>query len=146
MRPPERLHEEISALDASAVLREDSFGAARTAPKRPGRRSFIGGSDACIIMGNDDEALVHLWREKRGGIGPDDFSGYLGVAAEELNRIWYEHDTGRRITNVQRHVKHSAISWMVATLAVAHRRERAFDDIGRTQMLPVFGRKVIKGE
>jgi hypothetical protein len=30
--------------------------------------------------------------------------------------------------------------------AVAHRRERAFDDIGRTQMLPVFGRKVIEGE
>jgi hypothetical protein len=62
-------------------------------------------------MGNDDEALVHLWREKRGGIGPEDFSGYLGVATEELNRIWYEHDTGRRITDVQRDVKHSAISW-----------------------------------
>jgi hypothetical protein len=30
--------------------------------------------------------------------------------------------------------------------AVAHPRERAFDDIGRTQMLPEFGRKVIEGE
>jgi hypothetical protein len=29
---------------------------------------------------------------------------------------------------------------------VAHRRERAFDDIGCTQMLPVFGRKVIEGK
>ena len=28
--------------------------------------------------------------------------------------------------------------------AVAHRRERAFDDIGCTQMLPVFGWKVIR--
>jgi predicted phage-related endonuclease len=30
------------------------------------RRSFIGGSDARIIMGNDEAALVRLWREKRG--------------------------------------------------------------------------------
>src|ERR1700731_301992 len=29
---------------------------------------------------------------------------------------------------------------------VAHRRARAFDDIGCTQMLPVFGRKVIEGK
>jgi predicted phage-related endonuclease len=27
------------------------------------RRSFIGGSDACTIMGNDESALVRLWRE-----------------------------------------------------------------------------------
>ena len=30
------------------------------------RRSFIGGSDARIIMGNDEAALLRLWREKRG--------------------------------------------------------------------------------
>ena len=30
------------------------------------RRSFIGGSDARIIMGSDEAALVKLWREKRG--------------------------------------------------------------------------------
>jgi predicted phage-related endonuclease len=29
------------------------------------RRSLIGGSDARIIMGNDEAALVRLWREKR---------------------------------------------------------------------------------
>jgi hypothetical protein len=27
------------------------------------RRYFIGGSDARIIMGNDEAALLHLWRE-----------------------------------------------------------------------------------
>ena len=32
------------------------------------RRSFIGGSDARIIMGNDEAALVRLWREKRGEV------------------------------------------------------------------------------
>jgi predicted phage-related endonuclease len=30
------------------------------------RRAFIGGSDARIIMGSDEAALVQLWREKRG--------------------------------------------------------------------------------
>jgi YqaJ-like viral recombinase domain len=40
----------------------------------------------------------------------------LGTATEELNRTWYERNTGRRVTAVQRRVKHSAIPWMVATL------------------------------
>ena len=30
------------------------------------RRTFIGGSDARIIMGNDEAGLLRLWREKRG--------------------------------------------------------------------------------
>ena len=33
------------------------------------RRLFIGGSDARIIMGEDDAALRRLWREKRGERG-----------------------------------------------------------------------------
>ena len=50
-------------------------------PKRCGaqRRSFIGGSDARIIMGNDEAALVRLWREKRGEAEPEDLSGNLIV-------------------------------------------------------------------
>ena len=36
------------------------------------RRSFIGGSDARIIMGEDEGALVRLWREKRGEAEPED--------------------------------------------------------------------------
>jgi predicted phage-related endonuclease len=84
------------------------------------RRSFIGGSDARIIMGSDEAALVRLWREKRGEAHPEDLSGnlivQLGTATEELNRTWYERNTGRRVSNVQRKVKHSAIPWMAATL------------------------------
>ena len=41
------------------------------------RRSFIGGSDARIIMGNDENALVRLWREKRGEVELEDLSGNL---------------------------------------------------------------------
>ena len=84
------------------------------------RRSFIGGSDARIIMGNDEAALIRLWREKRGEAEPEDLSGnlivQLGTATEELNRTWYERNTGRRVSDVQRRVKHSAIAWMAATL------------------------------
>ena len=43
------------------------------------RRRFIGGSDARIIMGNDEAALIRLWREKRGEIEPEDLSGNLVV-------------------------------------------------------------------
>ena len=32
------------------------------------RSSFIGGSDARVIMGEDEAALVRLWREKRGEV------------------------------------------------------------------------------
>ncbi len=68
------------------------------------RRYFIGGSDARIIMGDDEGALLRLWREKRGEAEPEDLSGkllvQLGVATEALNRRWYETNTGEIITDV----------------------------------------------
>jgi predicted phage-related endonuclease len=71
-------------------------------------------------MGSDETALVRLWREKRGEVDPEDLSGnlivQLGTATEELNRTWYERNTGRSVGDVQRRVQHSAIPWMVATL------------------------------
>ncbi len=39
------------------------------------RRIYIGGSDAKIIMSADEQALIRLWREKRGEIEPEDLSG-----------------------------------------------------------------------
>jgi predicted phage-related endonuclease len=84
------------------------------------RRTFIGGSDARIIMGDDEAALVRLWQEKRGEAQPEDLSGnlivQLGTATEALNRRWYKANTGRVITDVQRHVKHPGLRWMAATL------------------------------
>ena len=71
-------------------------------------------------MGSDEAALVRLWREKRGEAEAEDLSGnlivQLGTATEDLNRSWYERNSGRRVTDVQRRVKHSAIPWMAATL------------------------------
>ena len=63
------------------------------------RQAFIGGSDARIIMGTDEAALFRLWREKRGEVEPEDLSGnlvvQLGVATEDLNRRWYEANSGQ---------------------------------------------------
>jgi predicted phage-related endonuclease len=87
---------------------------------RADRRYFVGGSDARIIMGDDEPALLRLWREKRGDVEPDDLSAnlivQLGVVTEQLNRTWYQQQTGKAITAVQRRVKHPVLKWMGATL------------------------------
>src|SRR5690348_10625154 len=96
----------------SEVLRE-----ARNA--NLGRRYFVGGSDARIIMGGDEAALLRLWREKRGEVEPEDLSSnlvvQLGLATEELNRRWYESNTGQVLTDVQRQIRHPVLRWMAAT-------------------------------
>jgi predicted phage-related endonuclease len=84
------------------------------------RQRFIGGSDARIIMGHDQNALLRLWQEKRGEIEPEDLSAnlvvQLGLATEDLNRRWYQANTGQILTDVQRQVWHPALRWMAATL------------------------------
>ena len=84
------------------------------------RRSFIGGSDARIIMGDDETDLVRLWKEKRGEVEPEDLSGnlvvQLGSVTEDLNRRWYELNTGLTVRDIQKQVKHPILRWMAATL------------------------------
>ena len=50
------------------------------------RCRFIGGSDARIIMGPDEAALVRLGHEKRGEVEAEDPSGNLTVFIQALNR------------------------------------------------------------
>lgn len=84
------------------------------------RRGFLGGSDARIIMGDSEAALVRLWQEKRGEVEPEDLSKnlivQLGLATEDLNRRWYELNTGKIVKDVQRRVRHPVNRWMAATL------------------------------
>src|SRR5580700_2134909 len=91
-----------------------------SAKREKERRYFIGGSDARIIMGDDEGALLRLWREKRGEVQPEDLSGnlivQLGLVTEDLNRRWYEANTGQVIVDVQQRVFHPALKWMAATL------------------------------
>jgi predicted phage-related endonuclease len=71
-------------------------------------------------MGKDEVGLLRLWREKRGEIEPQDLSGellvQLGSVTEALNRRWYEKNTGRVVSDVQRRVFHKVHKWMAATL------------------------------
>jgi predicted phage-related endonuclease len=84
------------------------------------RRAFIGGSDARVIMGNDPEMLVRLWREKRGEVEPealtDNLVVQLGTVTEGLNRRWYERNSGNAIKDVQKRIQHPVNKWMAATL------------------------------
>jgi predicted phage-related endonuclease len=87
---------------------------------KPDRANFIGGSDARVIMGKDEKALLRLWREKRGEEAPLDLSGVLivqlGLVTEDFNRRWYELNSGHQISDVQRHAVHRTMPWMAATL------------------------------
>ena len=71
-------------------------------------------------MGADEAGLQRLWREKRGEAEPEDLSGnlivQLGVVTEELNRRWYEANTGQVITDIQKRIRHPGLRWMAATL------------------------------
>jgi hypothetical protein len=58
--------------------------------------------------------------KKRREAEPEDLSGnlivQLGVATEQLNRHWYERNTGNALKDIQRRVVHPVIKWMAATL------------------------------
>jgi predicted phage-related endonuclease len=89
-------------------------------PQLLNRNAFIGGSDARLIMGDDEASLIRLWREKRGELAPEDLSDnlavQLGTVTEELNRRWYQRNTGHTIKDVQRRIQHPVNKWMAATL------------------------------
>ena len=71
-------------------------------------------------MGDNEAALPRLWREKRDEVEPEDLSDnrivQLGLVTEELNRRWYEANTGQVIADIQRQVQHPTVRWMGATL------------------------------
>src|SRR5215208_2674931 len=96
------------------------------------RGHFVGGSDARIIMGSDEAALLRLWREKRGEVEPEDLTGnlivQLGLITEDLNRHWYERNTGQTVTSIQQRVKHPVLRWMAATLdGIVEQTEAVFE-------------------
>jgi hypothetical protein len=66
-------------------------------------------------MGNDEAALCRLWREKRGEVEREDLSGnlivQLGLVTEDLNRRWYEANSGQVITDIQRQLRHPTLQY-----------------------------------
>jgi YqaJ-like viral recombinase domain len=71
-------------------------------------------------MGDDEPALLGLWREKRGEIEPRDLSNVLkvqlGTVTEDLNRRWYERHSGCTVEGVQGHVRHPVLKCIGTTL------------------------------
>jgi predicted phage-related endonuclease len=71
-------------------------------------------------MGEDENLLRRLWQEKRGDSEPEDLSGnlivQLGTITEDLNRRWYERNTGLAVKDVQKRLHHPVHKWMAATL------------------------------
>ncbi len=53
-------------------------------------------------------------------VEPEDLSDnlivQLGVVTEELNRAWYQRNSGQTIKDVQKRVRHPVHKWMAATL------------------------------
>jgi hypothetical protein len=84
------------------------------------RRRFIGGSDARIIMGADEKALIQLWQFKTGQRAGPDFSRnlavQLGKATESLNRTWFERETNRTICDIELRIFDENYPFLGATL------------------------------
>lgn len=85
-----------------------------------GRRKGMGGSDANVLMAGDPDAILDLWRVKRGEKEPEDLSGILpvifGTVTEPLNRYWYTRQTGRAVANAGETRNHPDYSFMACTL------------------------------
>jgi predicted phage-related endonuclease len=110
-----RMTKSINSVNGEAMSKFD-----RTSVAKRDRHQFVGGSDARIIMDKDEKALHRLWREKRGEEAPPDLSAVLivqlGLVTEDLNRRWYELNSGNRVSDIQRRATHRTIPWMAATL------------------------------
>jgi YqaJ-like viral recombinase domain len=113
------LSDEATKISLEEVMNSHPFTRI-SALSNEGRRRFVGGSDARIIMAGDEAALIRLWKEKRGDGEPEDLSNnlvvQLGAATEGLNRSWFERNTGKAVTDVQRWAQHPVNRWMAATL------------------------------
>jgi len=72
------------------------------------RKTFVGGSDMNTLAGGDAERIQALIEEKRGEREPEDLAWvlpvFLGNHTEAANRIWFEHATGRQVSDIQRQI------------------------------------------
>jgi predicted phage-related endonuclease len=84
------------------------------------RRRFVGGSDANVVLGGSEDALMRLWREKRGEAEAEDLSSrlpvVLGCWTEALNRQWYEKLSGQRVEQPGAVLRCTVHPWRGCTL------------------------------
>jgi len=84
-------------------------------------------------MEEDEAASLRLWPEKRGEIEPENLSCnlivQLGTVTEDLNRLWYERNTGHVVRDVQRRIQHPVHKWTAATSGNAGLARATFQQI-----------------
>ena len=71
-------------------------------------------SEAPIVMGTDQAALLRPMAGKRGEAEPEESLRQPGFGAgdRELNRHWFEANSGQEVTDVQKHLRHPSLPWM----------------------------------
>lgn len=84
------------------------------------RRNFLGGSDIKILVEDDPEKVVQLWRVKTGRETAEDLSDlfhvHLGSVTEAYNLAWLEKRFKLGITRHGRRVHHARHDWAAVTL------------------------------
>jgi predicted phage-related endonuclease len=89
-----------------------------TAEQRAARK--LGASCANKLMAGTDEELIALWQELRGEREPEDLSNVLAVMmgswTEELNRYWFEKQTGIDVSDDGKSVFLADHPYMTCTL------------------------------
>jgi len=95
---------------------------ARGTPYAPKTSAPINGWDAQTIMGNDEAALLHLWRQKRGLADPqclsDNLIAQLSMATAELNWRCYRLNTGTHVRVTRETKLHRSFHWMCAVVEI----------------------------
>jgi predicted phage-related endonuclease len=102
---------------------------ALTADQIAFRTRIIGGSDANVILGGDEEKILRLWKIKRGEEMGEDLSDVLqvqlGSFTEEFNLRWLQKMTGRTVVSKgEEHISFE-FPWMGCTLDGATTQPRA---------------------
>lgn len=91
-----------------------------SAEQKARRKTYLGGSEANIIMSGDEERILQLWREKLGLAEAEDLSNVLqvqlGAYTEPFNRAWYTKITGRPVACVGEERQSLTHDWMGCTL------------------------------
>ncbi len=100
-----------------------------TAEQKLMRKDGIGGSDANVIMGGDQAAILHLWQVKTGQAEDENLDDVLpvqmGLVTEALNRHWYTKETGNVVSCAGELVLHPTHTFMRCNLDGRVDAERA---------------------
>lgn len=91
-----------------------------TAEQKAKRRTFLGGSDANILIHGSPEDVTDLWRAKRGEVEDDlgafNLQALMGQWTEPLHVAWFMHQTGRTVTENGVQKRSERFPWMGCTL------------------------------